>query len=318
MEPSTSAAPRRLRWYQFSLRTALILMLLAALGCSWFAVKLRQAQRRQEVVDNFTKLGGVVRYDYDQDKAGNWIPGSQPPGPVWLRRILGDQMFCDVYGVGIGRKIGDADLEPLECFTQLQELRLSSPITDEGLKHVGKLRRLEILVLRDSPITDAGLQHLAGLNKLRDVGLFGTKLTDAGLQHLVRLPALRSLGLSHNRITDAGLRMLEGMTQLKSLDLNHTEISDAGLDCLRGFQLEWLMLHRTRVTGDGLRKLREFKRLDFLFLDDTQVTDAGLKHLAVLPALKDLYVLDTGRLDARIKLIQKALPKVSVAKRKPE
>ena len=40
---SDEDAPKR-RWYQYRLRTLLVLVVLASIGMSWFAVKLQQVQ----------------------------------------------------------------------------------------------------------------------------------------------------------------------------------------------------------------------------------------------------------------------------------
>ena len=41
---------------------------------------------------------GYVFYDYQQhDALGNVIPGATPPGPAWLRKLLGDDdLFTNV------------------------------------------------------------------------------------------------------------------------------------------------------------------------------------------------------------------------------
>ena len=64
-----TASTPKLRWFQFSLRTLLIVVTLCAIPCSWLAVKMRRAERekataadaakrRQEAVAAAKKLGG--------------------------------------------------------------------------------------------------------------------------------------------------------------------------------------------------------------------------------------------------------------------
>ncbi len=69
----------KLRWFQYSLRTLLILVTLFAIPCSWLAVKRHQAQREREAAAAFEKLGGSVAW-------------SNPSGPVWLRKLIGDDI----------------------------------------------------------------------------------------------------------------------------------------------------------------------------------------------------------------------------------
>jgi hypothetical protein len=59
----TSTPKRKLRWYQFSLRTLLIGVTLVACACSWLAVKMQQARRQKEAVEAIGKAGGAIRYE---------------------------------------------------------------------------------------------------------------------------------------------------------------------------------------------------------------------------------------------------------------
>ena len=69
-----SSKPRR-RWFQYSLRTLLLLMLLVSIGMSWVAVRMQRARRQREAVKGIERLGGGVMYDYQFDQSP-----SQPPG----------------------------------------------------------------------------------------------------------------------------------------------------------------------------------------------------------------------------------------------
>ena len=79
----------RLRWYQFTLRSLFIVMFLACIGMSWVSVKMQQARKQKEAVDEIKNLGGTVVYDYQVDAAGKLIKGAQPLSPKWLRNLLG-------------------------------------------------------------------------------------------------------------------------------------------------------------------------------------------------------------------------------------
>ena len=83
------------------------------------------------------------------------------------------------------------------------------PVTDEGLKRVGELPRLQGLSLNYSAVTDAHLAHLKGLTELYRLELGSTQVTDAGLEHLAGLAKLTSLIVSHNpKVTEAGVQKL--------------------------------------------------------------------------------------------------------------
>ena len=110
---------------------------------------MRQARREREAAEAMEKLGGAVYW-------------SEPSGPVWLRKLIGDDLFIHVEILGFrGFSITDADLDNLTGLSQLQ-----------------------MLDLRGTNITDKGLENLRGLSQLHRVDLDGTKVTDEGVKKL--------------------------------------------------------------------------------------------------------------------------------------
>jgi hypothetical protein len=209
MATSPPEAPaRKLRWFQYSLRSLFLLVFLVSIGMSWVAVKIERARRQKEAVEEIKKAGGHVSYDYQFDKSGDWLPEARPPGPAWLRNLLGEDFFATVVMVGL--------------------FPLNSRVTDAGLEHLKGLTQLEWLDLMDTPVTDAGLEHLKGLTQLQELYLGGTKVTDAGLDYLKGLTQLRTLYLGNTPVTDAGLEHLSGLTQLQFLCLENTQVTDEG------------------------------------------------------------------------------------------
>ena len=71
-----------LRWYQFSLRSLLLLMLATSLVMGWVSTTMLEARRQKEAVEAIEKLGGSVQYDYQLDRSGNEIPNAALPGPA--------------------------------------------------------------------------------------------------------------------------------------------------------------------------------------------------------------------------------------------
>ena len=84
-------------WFQYSLRTLLIVAMLAGFGFAWLRLKVREARQQQAAVESIQKVGGCVSYDYEHDARGNSIPGAQLPGPAWLHAQLGADVFRSVY-----------------------------------------------------------------------------------------------------------------------------------------------------------------------------------------------------------------------------
>jgi hypothetical protein len=89
-------APKpKLCWFQYSLLTLLVLVMLCALACSWLAVKLQHAKRQREAVAEIVKLGGAIHYDWH-------LYGKHETNrtPKWLRSLLGNDLFQSVSLVG--------------------------------------------------------------------------------------------------------------------------------------------------------------------------------------------------------------------------
>ena len=241
------------RWqFQFTIRTLLVLPPVVAVTCSWLAVEMQRAKRQQEAVVVIRKAAGDVRYD-DQE-----CFKAPPPGPAWLRNLMGDDFFVDVTWAGLGRDFDDSGLETFEALPRLVGLFMAdTKISDAGLVHSKGLTRLQQLHLQFTKIGDSGLTNVEGLSQLQVLVLLGTQVGDAGLQHLQGLRQLRGLNLAGTKVTDAGLKYLENLTQLQWLVLAETNVTDAGLEHLEELtKLETLDLGTTKVTETGVMRLR--------------------------------------------------------------
>ena len=166
----------KLRWFQYRLRTLLIVVTLCAIPFAWVAAKWLQLKREQEAARAFETLGGLV----------NW---SKPSGPVWLRDLIGDDLFTHI--------------ELLYLF--------GTEVTDTGLENIKGLGELQTLNLWATKITDTGLENLKGLSQLRTLDLGETKITDAGLEHFKGLSQLQTLNLVGTNVTRYGAREPQGI-----------------------------------------------------------------------------------------------------------
>ena len=251
----TTPHPRR-RFFRYSLRT---LFIVVTVFCVWMGIISKQAREQGLAVEAIQELGGEVVYEHESTS-------SDPPGPEWLRRLIGDEYFFSVHGVDLKGWRVNTDSLPAISISRLiiEGLGIGrGPITDAGLVNLQALTKLKVLDLSGTQITDTGLKHLKGLTNLEELYIGGPEITDAGLEHLKGLTKMQMLAVITNNITDAGLEHLRGMTRLHSLGLSSTQITDAGLEHMKGLT-----------------------RLSFLGLSSTKVTDAGLVHLEGLTGLK--------------------------------
>lgn len=247
-------------WFQYGLRTLLLLAILENLGLCWLGTGMYRAGTQREARETLKSLRWGVLYEYRHDSDFDFVSG-QPPGSAWLRKLLGVDFFADVTWVNTPyREYGvpqDADFDYLACFPRLRRLDLGSDATDSVLGRLRGMRRLEWLQMRGGKITDSGLQNLEQLTRLRVLVLSQTQISDPGLDYLRALSQLRSLDLADTKISDAGVGRLTELRELKDLSLSGTRITDAGLEYLEGLtQLMGLSLYGTQVTDKGVRKLQ--------------------------------------------------------------
>jgi len=255
MNDSDPPKPKRLRrWYQFSLRTLLVFMLVCGAGLGWFAMKMQRAKRQQEAVEAILKVGGKVFYDYQLDETG-----AKATPPVWLRKSLGDDFFFDViHVIFVGTHVTDAELENLERLTSLEWLVVRGRnVTDAGFEHLKGLTSLEELTFYGDHVTDAGLENLKGLTSLESLDLEDTCITGEAFEHLGGLTSLEGLHLWGTKVTDTGLERLKALTSVKSLDLSGTQVTDEGLEYLKGLtRLKHLYLRACEKIGAWLNSVR--------------------------------------------------------------
>ncbi|MEQ8790013.1 MAG: hypothetical protein RIC55_27200 [Pirellulaceae bacterium] len=149
--------PARLDWRcaaRWCRRGALCAALAA--GAAWGVVLARRAHDQRLGVAAVEEVGGSVLYDFEADGLG------QPPGPVWLRSLIGDDFFCRVEIVMFWNpQTGDDDLRHLHRFSAVREVYLDrTRITDAGLRHLEHLTSLRLLAIEETAVTEEGLARL--------------------------------------------------------------------------------------------------------------------------------------------------------------
>jgi hypothetical protein len=235
---ASAARPER-RWLRLSLRSLLAGIGLIAIVLAWFTTSWRS---QRQAITTIERLGGSVGYDYQfvgGDPQGTSIPNAQPPGPQWLRRMLGNEPFQQVVQVTlVGDRYRDGDLGVLEGLPRLQTILLfnCSQITNDGLKHLGRHPDVRYLNIYRNP-----------------------KISDAGLAHLRALTSLETLHLDGSRVTDAGLDFLKAMNRLQELDIDGTPVGNEGLVKLKALpRLKQVFVQNSRTTAVGVAELQKY------------------------------------------------------------
>jgi hypothetical protein len=213
LTPANPEPPKRKRrWFQFGLRTLLIVVTVVAVPSAWLGHKIEQKRRQRDAIEDIRRIGGRVEFGYQLDFDGVPLANDrQPPGALWLRKLLGDDFFADAKSVDLsGTEVRDDDLQDLDELPDLEFLGLNGTrITDGGLVHVGELRRLRMLGLTSSAISDAGLSHLRGLTRIEMLFIAYNPISDAGIEKLTCHKALGWLSVGDTEVTDEGVRQFK-------------------------------------------------------------------------------------------------------------
>ena len=132
------------RWrFQFSILSLFVLTVVMALPFSWLATEMKAARKQREAAEGIGKAGGYVIFDYQEglritlSHSGTTVGGT-PPGPLWLRKLLGVDLFASATQASLN----------------------STGISDAGLERFRWLPTLQTLDLIDTKVSDAGLEHL--------------------------------------------------------------------------------------------------------------------------------------------------------------
>jgi hypothetical protein len=174
-EQQSAKPKRKLRWYQYSMRTLLICVTLFAIFCGWYAVQEQKADRQKAAVKTLENHGYHITYDYEH--YSTVVGYDKPtPAPNWIVELVGKDFLYDVYGVGEPISLPlmkfhvpaltDADMAVFEQLPRLRTLKLCNKfgnpakITDQGLASLKNLKCLESLDICDTQVTDAGIKSL--------------------------------------------------------------------------------------------------------------------------------------------------------------
>lgn len=320
MEPSI---PKK-RWrprLRFSLRAMLIAMTVV---CLFLGYQVQRARVQRNAVAGLSINTMDIMYDWEcAARARSLVTSGRygvPPGPDWLRNLIGGEYFQEVQEV---RFQVDQDTDPavfghLANLPQLQELAIygpyEAPLQLEGLDRgfLANLRHLESLALNQLKINDTCMQQIGERTSLRSLYLDGSVMTAEGIRHLVGLSQLETLDLSETQTDDEALIAIGQMHGLKDLRLDLTDISDAGIAHLQPLtELEqfsatgdrdWAFagvlprrVPRISLGDDSLRLLARYEKLEELRIGtrgeaEPRITGDGLAALAELPLTRLILV----------------------------
>ena len=266
---------------RFSLRGFLVA---AALLAIWIGIQSTKAKQTRVALERIAALNGRVRFAHQYDASGSFDESAKPFGAPWLRRLIGSEYFDRVVYISLGdREVTDDDLSEIAALGDVKTFWLPrTSISDQGSKHLAKMKNLEQLYLAGTAIGDEGVKNLSALSKIKGITLNDTRITDEGLARLSAFKGLICLNVSGNQISGEGLVNTHVLPNLKYMNLKQTPLTNSSLKIL-GEQTTayWLDVKWTAVTDEGIAHLinvPSLKKIEFNAEQATPETVALLRR----------------------------------------
>ena len=244
------------RWLRFSLRSLMLLVAIVSIPLGWMAWQVNRVRNQRLIVAELSSVGGQVIYSYRSQQ----MRPQEPPGPKWLRSLLGDDIFSDVKEVDIRHDhVTEQTLARIATLHAVHTLHMESgQISDNGLAHLAKMSTLQQVVLQSRGFSDASLAQLTKSKGLKALTVYSPKLTDVGLKYVGKLKKLETIDIMADKVTGDGLAQIATLPSLNHLYLVSEQLADAGLVHLhRAPKLKSIVLFKGKVTKEGIERLSE-------------------------------------------------------------
>jgi hypothetical protein len=147
-------------------------------------LRLKRAHDQYEAVEEIQRHGGYVFYRHEIREDGDLDYNAQTPGPLYLRRLFGDDMFRHVVVVHLGQG-GMANVASLPF---VRHVTLDYPITAKDLQSLNSLRSLPGLrtlkLFCKSDLDESLFVHLAQFDHLQGLVVHRDELSEQELELL--------------------------------------------------------------------------------------------------------------------------------------
>jgi len=249
------------RRLKFTLRSLLLIVAVLTVLSGWatnFYFRMqaedayhKHAERRMGALKPKRSNGRLddmvfVKYDYQYDSQGRFNENATPPGPAWLRRIAGNNIFASIVSLGLYADEFDQFYEHSVYF------HVDPDILD-GIENLSRLTKLGVYVENlPSPL------NLEQLQLLEELNLRTGKNNPVDLIDLSRIPNLKRAKIEGPTISTAETE--SGQSKLKILELkeNHS-IAD-----LTGIRFARNLVELKIWNCNGLRSLKGIENLESL------------------------------------------------------
>jgi hypothetical protein len=184
-------------------------------ACVVLGVLASRVERQRRAVSAILAAKGRVHYDHSY-AVGSKLHWDAGMSPGWLRRSLGEDWFSSVQGVTLyGEGCNDAVLQQVAELPEVRVLALWAwavpPPEDD---HLGGKAVTDLPL---AGVTDEGLRAILSLKKLERISLLSNRITDSGLKHFQNHPSLQNVqvNVDSSNCTAAGIAELKRHVNLE-------------------------------------------------------------------------------------------------------
>lgn len=174
LEPTKS----KRHWFQFSLRSLLLVTLIFGCGLGWVANERRKSAECNAKLDVIDKLGGKLTY----------FALKEEEYPKWLVMLVGNPCPCKCNSSVeflYASNLQASSIAILAQFPKLDILRFKKcTISQEGFKAIGELTQISYLSFDETNLSNRDIGFLAKLEQLTLLDVKNSKVTQEGIEEL--------------------------------------------------------------------------------------------------------------------------------------
>jgi len=254
---------------------AMMPQLVALFGDSEEELELKEKAKTPEVVEYADNLDTFTKLEVKEK------------GGLLFCKGYGENSDPDLVQLKNAKHIEELNLSGSSCNgtglsalhdTTIKELNLdNTPLNDEGMAEVGKVKGLTTLLIKDcDELKASSLAYLAGNKTVKNFSLSESEgLKEDVLKDLLTLPELESVGLDEFHLTKNGISEVLKNPKLHSIMFEECELGSGVLDTLAAHKKPFVRIGfaDTKLTPQMVSSLKHV-RAKHLTLHDVEMTGA--------------------------------------------
>jgi hypothetical protein len=238
---------RAKRRFQYTVRSLLILLLVAAVAFSIPSWRRKQYWDQWRAVQRLRELGvGVV---------------VEPKEGKWMRSFIGDDAYVSTLGVSFERKrVTREMMDCLGTFFDLEQIVMTDCVVDNNdFAKIAHYTGVKSIYLQDTNLSDVGLKQFAGFVNVTEFFMVHSDVTTDGLKCLAGMKNLSRFGIARcNNVSEEALVQLVPLKALEHVEFG-VPISDKSIPVLKKLtHVKYFnYLDVSEVSPDGIFKIKQ-------------------------------------------------------------